>query len=94
MAKVQSEGPSLSSLNCLSRLNFSFIEPGSQSGMCGLALRKADVDDTVQWLPRLSVTQNDPAPAAFLTPSALASKSPNWPSAGRTTSAGAAGEIC
>ena len=43
-------------------------------GVCGLALRKADDDDTVQWpLPR-SATRNDPAPAVFLTPSPLTSK--------------------
>ena len=40
-----------------------------KSVVCGLALRKADGDDTVQWPLR-----NDPVPAVFLTPSALAGK--------------------
>ena len=66
----------------------------SRSVVCGLALRKADGDDTVQWPPRRSATRNNPVPAVFLTPSPPPSQSPNWPSAGRTTSAGVAGERC
>jgi hypothetical protein len=42
--------------------------------VCGLALRKADGDDTVQWPLWRSATRNDPVPAVFLTPSPLASK--------------------
>ena len=32
---------------------------GLEPGLCSLALRKADGDETVQWLPRRSTTQND-----------------------------------
>jgi hypothetical protein len=42
--------------------------------VCGLALRKADSDDTVKWPLPWSATRNDPAPAIFLTPSPLTSK--------------------
>ena len=57
----------------------------------GLALRKANGDETVQWPPRRFARQNEPSPP----PSPLPPPpSPKWPSAGRTTSAGAAGECC
>ena len=56
--------------------------------VCGLALEKADGDDTLQWPPRRSATRNDPVLAIFLTPSPPPPQSPDWPSAGRTTSVG------
>ena len=54
----------------------SLAPSSSIPGLCGLALRKADGDETVQWPPWRSATRNDVAPAVFLTISPVLTPGP------------------
>ena len=47
-------------------LRANFGPESSGAVVCGLALRKADGDDTVQWPQRRSATRNDSVPAQLV----------------------------